>query len=865
MNVSYRMAFAGLVSLCVSLTAIAADVKIIAGPQATRDVEKVQISFAVSAATDVQVSILDGQGKIVRRLAAGLLGKNAPAPFQKDSLQQELVWDGRNDAGQMIQDGKAAFQVKVAAGMAAHYAGPAFGTDPKASDLTSVLGLAVGPDGKVFVLSERWRRAWWTHTAVHVFGRDGKYDKTIKPFPATLSPEKLAKLTPLKEADGHPVPAIHRVLAIDYYPAEDCPQQMAVTPDGNIHLLELPTSYIGDRYDREERFIASLAPDGSLAYDTFIGANLKAQTIDVGDAHLAPASDGKSLFVTGMDITIKQEWSPDDPRPKKINVPAVYRVGLPDRNEARLFFGDPARAGKDDSSLSDPRGLASDGKGSLYVADFGNHRLVELNEATGKFVRSFDVKSPTWVGVNPKTGAVYVASEGEVIKFAAGEGTFVERARMKLPELGPKGMSAKWSFALDGQADSATLWVGLSRGGDALSFCQEQGNKFSELKKADYGPAKFYWSIAPGYDGKTVACKVGDRTLRLLDEDVNQTKDLKLEDSGGRMYRLGPDNQIYGLDHFALSFRRWDSTGKPLPYSAGLTNGPAKGCIPVGGSGTTNWERDFDVDRNGNVFVKQRGKIYHGRMTVEKFDKEGKLVGTTIWVVSDGAQGPRLDGAGNLYIADSIKPSGEPFPDFFKDRLPKVRVDHKSDVEGQYRWMYGSIVKFTPAGGAIWFPIPDKKSDIYPFEGDAKLPANQSKMKIDTISGDRVITRPGELQGAEWMRPGISYILDMQPGANRRCHCTGTDFEVDDYGRTFYTDQGRFRVVVLDTAGNEMLTVGAYGNQDSFGTPGTPDVAFNWFTGLAATDRFIYVADCGNHRIVKLAIQHAAEGTCAVK
>ncbi len=215
-------------------------------------------------------------------------------------------------------------------------------------------------------------------------------------------------------------------------------------------------------------------------------------------------------------------------------------------------------------------------------------------------------------------------------------------------------------------------------------------------------------------------------------------------------------------------------------------------------------------------------------------------------------------------IAEAIHPAGRPYPEFFKGKLPAVKVDQRSDVEGQYRWMYGSIVKFGPAGGAVWFPIANPKIDLYPFEGQAKLPPGQPKVKVDSFTGDRVTLGTGDLQGAEWLHFGASYILDMHPGANRRCHCTGTDFDVDDYGRVFYTDQGRFRVVVLDAAGNELLAVGSYGNQDSFGREGGPEVAFNWFTGLAASDRAIYVGDSGNRRAVKLALRHAADATCPI-
>jgi hypothetical protein len=34
---------------------------------------------------------------VVRHLASGVLGSNAPAPFQKNSLKQKIYWGGRND------------------------------------------------------------------------------------------------------------------------------------------------------------------------------------------------------------------------------------------------------------------------------------------------------------------------------------------------------------------------------------------------------------------------------------------------------------------------------------------------------------------------------------------------------------------------------------------------------------------------------------------------------------------------------------------------------------------------------------------------------------------------------------------------
>ena len=44
--------------------------------------DQVTIAFTVDRPTDVAVAIEDGQGKVIRHLAAGVLGKNPPEPLQ---------------------------------------------------------------------------------------------------------------------------------------------------------------------------------------------------------------------------------------------------------------------------------------------------------------------------------------------------------------------------------------------------------------------------------------------------------------------------------------------------------------------------------------------------------------------------------------------------------------------------------------------------------------------------------------------------------------------------------------------------------------------------------------------------------------
>src|SRR5437868_291446 len=75
-------------------------------PTATAQDKAVKISFALSAPGDVTVSIIDAQKKIVRHLAAGMLGGavDPPEPLKK-GLSQALLWDRTDDAGNKVAGG----------------------------------------------------------------------------------------------------------------------------------------------------------------------------------------------------------------------------------------------------------------------------------------------------------------------------------------------------------------------------------------------------------------------------------------------------------------------------------------------------------------------------------------------------------------------------------------------------------------------------------------------------------------------------------------------------------------------------------------------------------------------------------------
>ncbi len=78
-------------------------------PKVTKTNKAVKKSFSINTASDVEGAVLNAKGRVIRHLAAGLLGKNAPVPFKKNSLAQELSWDMKNDAGKQLPAGPSRF------------------------------------------------------------------------------------------------------------------------------------------------------------------------------------------------------------------------------------------------------------------------------------------------------------------------------------------------------------------------------------------------------------------------------------------------------------------------------------------------------------------------------------------------------------------------------------------------------------------------------------------------------------------------------------------------------------------------------------------------------------------------------------
>jgi len=844
--------------------------------------------------------------------SAGVLGKNAPPPLKPNSLEQSIVWDGRDDDGKAAVGGP--FRVRVAAGLQVDHAGTVFCERAGPNYIGGVAGLAAGPDGRLYALSPRGgkgRPHWRGTMLVHVFRRDGSYEKTIKPPPAHLPEDRLKAIGAFRNDEGALTPLLFHPWTMSFYPYSDIAHQMAVTPRGQLLLAVVPVwpkkgtadrPWSRDMDPKPGAHLALIDGDGGIPFPSYAGPALLGKT-RFGFPYLAVRPDGRAAYVTGLGKDSH----------------AVYRVGLPERGPAEVFFGQPREPGSDQTHLNNPRGMACDGNGHLLIADQGNNRVVVIKEKDRSFAGSIAVEAPAWVGVNPKTAAVYVHSKNSLLKFSGWEDPR-RISRLDLLDLGKRfpavsetsgyRKNLRITFALDASAEPAVLWIGRNMGTKALLLCEDRGDTFTDPQPAGYYNSPSFWNLSTDPLRREVACRVVDpevggawgHILHILNEKTGEIRRVDVKGASkslggpamthqGAIYRLGLDGQIFCMG-VSDSITRHDRTGKWMPYqgTTGWVNeamNPRAGLMENTRTGQSGWTRDFCVDRRGDVYLHhrfgQRGEDRYARLNqhpirIDVYDgSTGKFKRTVITTASRNAIGPRVDPRGNIYLAEAVKPADDLYPPEFRSHLGG------RPNEFWYAWMYGSLIKFGPQGGAVWWPA-EKEGTFLAEDLLAALPASLQKQNVIGCYGGR-IDRRTVLQGAEWCRFGFSHV-SQKP----LCHCIATDFDVDDFGRVFYPDLLRFRVQVVDTNGNEILTFGGYGNQDHRGPEsyvrdpsdgslrprrkddpkdlvspfGRPEVAFAWIIGLAVSDRYVYVADELNQRVLRCRLGYSAVETFQV-
>jgi len=857
--------------------------------------DRYEVSFAARGRCDVAVAIEDETGKVVRHLVYGVLGPNAPEPLKKDSLEQTLAWDGKDDAGNYVERPERT-RVRVSLGLR-----PAFerllGWHPKniGSD-RRVSGIAADAGG-VYVLTGGER------PQLQAYSHDASYLRTLIPFAADKIEEfKRADLATIKLKDGY----------VAYYPGSGPTQGGGARGNYLDQSLEgeaTPTLSqrmacaagrlaFGSLGDLSGKAVMRIRTDGSLDGRRFYGFNLQSGTVkkggffrDVsaapdrlsytsGNHALAASPDGKWLYLTGLRgrfgaFKVSPYGDPDRLAPAH----AVYRV--PWDTDAPLdkpFIGAAMVPGSDNDQLNTPTSVATDAKGNLYVADTGNNRI-QVFDPEGRHRHTIKLSRPAWLDVDQKTGALYALAD--IVR-----GKLKEHWSFRLVKLAPLpaprivfekafdyGLAASDPvFCVDAWTTPPTLWLTHRHG--EIALYEDRGESLAlkhefveDVRKAGHIP--FFFSS--GYRHCLSADPVhghlylyqGD--LYRFEPSTGRCVHLELPKVGGEMdeFLVGPDGLAY-LRTCNYILRYELDAWRPVPYDYGeLVSGgwgfKSRGAIRFPWPHVFHCQTGFGVAPNGDLLALGiYSEAFENLRVSSAWHMDGggsrkskDLEGFFRPKPHPGRPATRAgvnvlctwDRRGEEKLFDAVK--GIPIQSSCVrgDREGNIYLGfgaQKYDEDGQV--IYGnSLVKFTRHGGQFLF----SEAGAPPLGDPPKRPPEFRHLRH---FGADIWTR-GQLL---WAYGGVNTMV------RGTCFCPQLRFDVDLYGRVFVPEAHRCSVAVLDTNGNFILRLGKYGNADS---GRGPDIALAFCTYLAVDGlrNRLHLADSGNQRIVSVALRYASE------
>ncbi|MFO7898159.1 MAG: hypothetical protein R6V58_03750 [Planctomycetota bacterium] len=789
------------------------------GPTAAVEGKDVRVTFTAAEPTDVAVLVKDARGRIVRHLAAGVLGPNAPDPLKPNSLTQSLVWDGRDDDGRCLPPGQYKIEVKV--GLTPRF-DKALGWNPYR--LGTVHGLAFSRAGELYVMSAVGRDSM--DGVYRVFSADGTYRRTVLPRSGNLPIERVRPLGEVVLEDGEhfPGPLLPQYGMRRY-------QAPVVTPDGDLIVTNC-TRTIGHgeckRFrsipwrGRVERRLLRIARDGGAPEDVPALGPVLGKGFDRALVSLALGPDER-VYVSGARH-------------------AVFRVAWKQDAKPEPFVGTPDEPGGGEAKLRDPCGIGFDLEGNLYVADRGNHRIAVFDR-DGKLTAEIPVQWPRQLIVDKRTRAIYVAAgykEYELLKF--------ESLEAKKP-MARYDLRSNWPFlALDPRHEQAVLYVAnvrtraavSGRGGKVLVRLVDMGDEFKYEKElsdprdprqpllngVDADRELVYGTAAP-FNG---FFRVNGRSGRIEQIETN----MHPKANGITEITAGRDGTV--IVHVTRELGRMDHHLEPYMFShtgTYIAKFPREDCV------RSYYPRDCCVAPNGDLYVLHERGGYSQPMRCSALHVDGTVKKDSLIVFETRSPaGIRVDRAGNIYVLDHLKPLGKPVPDELRDVAEMKRLD-------RYVHHYGSLLKFRPEGGRVTM-----LSAKAPQERELK----PGQMQFTTAEGRGDFVT----EGALWSYYGVSMI---RPALNREgCQCWTPRFDLDGFARVFVPDQLRCRIVVLDKNGNEITTFGRYGNPDDGGR-GIPLADPR---SVTVSDEAAYIGDMTNQRIVRAALDYEDSGQCTV-
>jgi hypothetical protein len=885
-------------------------------PTVKREGDRYVIRFETTAFCDASIAVEGADGRIVRHLASGVLGMNAPKEFLWNSKQQVVVWDGKDDGGKYVEDPERC-TIRVSLGLKPRYERALYWAAEKR--VMSLAPRVVACEEGVLLSEGRGV------DKVLLFDHDGEYVRTVYPFPR----DKLKDVDGLKWRtafrSGKKLPqklGANRSTMLTSGNSDDAKQPhiggMAVT------AMAVRGTRIVLARDRINR----LALDGSTGGRPLSGPRTthvrkhRRGTTTLHPTSAAISPDEKWLYLSGYGHRFARNW----------NCPGlVQRVTLDGEGQPELFPPAAVRKTKDGQFVA-AMSVDCDEKGNVYVADYLGD-CVKVFSSDGAFLKRIDTKRPSIVRVHRRTQDILVLSCGQWLNQVRADmlakryvvtpmaHRFGPLANPMLKKSIPLPLPRQKYFGcflsvpgflriaadFDSWADELTVWVAYERnvmalqgaahgdGGRLESFqtsvlvFREKDGKMQVLR--DFGKTTTKklgrpWPPDYSYQRLYVLPTTGELFVK---EDQGPGKShyelIRIDPKTGRVrrYQMPFDAEDVCFDRDGRLYMRTDAlvvrydaaTLREVPWDYGEEHYNV-GFSSIGG-GRRRVKRVVSALRVPCV----RPVCWHmggmvvsntGRLAVAVNNHQTRQKRMTYRAVAGGAGGkyvpilfPGRRAAKSIHVFD--RHGNVVYKDAWPGilRCDGIGMDNRDNLyvmSAGTRRIDGKQV-FESATYTIMKARAGKGKILSTNRPPIPLPKKMHPKRPPELGGS---AGQGWTEGVEWFYGGVGY-------ANIGCSCWHARFCLDDYARSFAPEVLHYSIAVLDTNGNLICRVGRYGNTDDGmplvkrGGPPSPrsiggdEVALMHPMFVAShTDRRLFIADAGNFciRSVKLDY-HASE------
>ncbi len=892
-------------------------------PSVKREGDRIAISFAVKDYCDVTVAIENADGQIIRFLGSGVLGPNAPIPFQKNSLKQMVLWDSKDEQGKYVRDVKE-FNIRVSLGLKPRFERNLYWSPYKRISQAPPI-IKATPEG-VFVFEAHGI------DSLKMFQHDGNYERTVYPFPAS-------KVQEVKGLDWKDFPQGKRL------PLKKSIYQQTLLTSGNncSHLDQIGRSGYGATALAVRNKQVALAflrlnrlgTDGTSGGAILAGGKtsaplvLRNKTHEIGPTSAAISPDGKWLYLTGYAYRF-QQYLLD-------SMHGVQRMALGGNEDAKPFVGNLKKPGTQNGEFRNASSVDVDSNGRVYVSDYMNNRI-QVFSSEGQHLKNIPAHYPALVRINKRNGEIWYFSwafPSEFIQKAKARirikptatqlGTFEDpkqQARYDLPlgEFGGKfrtyigiPYATMFTAEIDPWSKPATIWLG-----------RECRNNIES-------------GVHPGDGGATTDWKTaGIKLLRPENGKLKIIKDFGVETVKDVVRAKPPTNAIQRLYPHPLTGKLYiaEADSGPTIKSSRqwLEADPETGQIKVIDLPFNAMEGAFDIDglvylRNTDCIVRyafpnfrevafdygeERAKV--GDVIFHKFapaisalvmpskspvcfhqgginvSPKGHVIASCAYRFVGISQGHFLTRGQKVHHSEAYKPT------LYPGRISSSTSPciHVWDKHGKL--LYEDAV---PGVSQIDGLGMDRHDNIYFMHTPTRVlkgkkyfnEMSETMMKVKPKTAKFITDgkrppvpltealrpkRPKDLSGrwvekAEWFYGGVGFAGFNTAHAGGGCACWFSRCALDYFARSIVPEPYQFSVAVLDTNGNLILRIGRLGNVDTAG-PGSSEVLDGDGVSLfhacfvgSQTDRRIFISDHGNQRIVSVKLDYHAQEILPLK